>query len=479
MKFALLYYIKLAVFCIFHLCKENKRKELLGEKMVMVLIVVLGIAFLLLLVLKCKLHAFIALLIASIAVGVAAGMPLTDITASIQNGMGGTLGTVAIIVGLGAVFDQMLEASGGAQALAKSMIRFFGEKHAPLAFAVTGFIIAIPVFFDVGFIILLPLIYAVAYKTKRSVATFAFPLIISLCLTNAFVPPTPGPVATCSALDANVGWVIFFGIIISIPLTLVGYLYSIKYIDKHLFIPVPDYMIPEESNDENLPSFSSVILIIAVPILLILVNTGVDALVNEGILADSFFTQAAKFLGTSYIALLIAVLLSFYILGKRRGFHKEDLYEISSKAFLPVGLIILVTGAGGVFKQILLDSGVGDVIAQSVETIGLPPIILGYLVAVFIRVSQGSGMVAMITAAGIVSPLLAISPVSEMQRALVVLAIAAGSVAASHVNDSGFWLVCKYLNMTEGQTLKTWTFITAFLSLCSLVLVILLSLIIP
>lgn len=270
-----------------------------------------------------------------------------------------------------------------------------------------------------------------------------------------------------------------FGIIISIPLTLVGYLYSIKYIDKHLFIPVPDYMIPEESNDENLPSFSSVILIIAVPILLILVNTGVDALVNEGILADSFFTQAAKFLGTSYIALLIAVLLSFYILGKRRGFHKEDLYEISSKAFLPVGLIILVTGAGGVFKQILLDSGVGDVIAQSVETIGLPPIILGYLVAVFIRVSQGSGMVAMITAAGIVSPLLAVSPVSEMQRALVVLAIAAGSVAASHVNDSGFWLVCKYLNMTEGQTLKTWTFITAFLSLCSLVLVILLSLIIP
>ena len=478
MKFALLYYIKLAVFYIFHLCKENKRKELLGEKMVMVLIVVLGIAFLLLLVLKCKLHAFIALLIASIAVGVAAGMPLTDITASIQNGMGGTLGTVAIIVGLGAVFGQMLEASGGAQALAKSMIRFFGEKHAPLAFAVTGFIIAIPVFFDVGFIILLPLIYAVAYKTKRSVATFAFPLIISLCLTNAFVPPTPGPVATCSALDANVGWVIFFGIIISIPLTLVGYLYSIKYIDKHLFIPVPDYMIPEESNDENLPSFSSVILIIAVPILLILVNTGVDALVNEGILADSFFTQAAKFLGTSYIALLIAVLLSFYILGKRRGFHKEDLYEISSKAFLPVGLIILVTGAGGVFKQILLDSGVGDVIAQSVETIGLPPIILGYLVAVFIRVSQGSGMVAMITA-GIVSPLLAVSPVSEMQRALVVLAIAAGSVAASHVNDSGFWLVCKYLNMTEGQTLKTWTFITAFLSLCSLVLVILLSLIIP
>lgn len=318
-----------------------------------------------------------------------------------------------------------------------------------------------------------------AYKTKRSVATFAFPLIISLCLTNAFVPPTPGPVATCSALDANVGWVIFFGIIISIPLTLVGYLYSIKYIDKHLFIPVPDYMIPEESNDENLPSFSSVILIIAVPILLILVNTGVDALVNEGILADSFFTQAAKFLGTSYIALLIAVLLSFYILGKRRGFHKEDLYEISSKAFLPVGLIILVTGAGGVFKQILLDSGVGDVIAQSVETIGLPSIILGYLVAVFIRVSQGSGMVAMITAAGIVSPLLAVSPVSEMQRALVVLAIAAGSVAASHVNDSGFWLVCKYLNMTEGQTLKTWTFITAFLSLCSLVLVILLSLIIP
>ena len=171
----------------------------------MVLIVVLGIAFLLLLVLKCKLHAFIALLIASIAVGVAAGMPLTDITASIQNGMGGTLGTVAIIVGLGAVFGQMLEASGGAQALAKSMIRFFGEKHAPLAFAVTGFIIAIPVFFDVGFIILLPLFYAGAYKTKRSVATLAFPLIISLCLTNAFVPPTPGPVATCSALDANVG----------------------------------------------------------------------------------------------------------------------------------------------------------------------------------------------------------------------------------------------------------------------------------
>ncbi len=444
----------------------------------MILVVVLGIAFLLFLVLKCKLHAFIGLLIASIGVGIVVGMPLSDISASIQNGMGSTLGSVAIVVGLGAVFGQLLEESGGAQSLASAMIKRLGNERAPLAFAITGFIVAIPVFFDVGFIIMLPLIFAVASKTKRSVATFAFPLITALCITNAFVPPTPGPVATAGALEANMGYVILFGLIISVPLVIIGYLYSIKYIDRKVFIPVPEHVVLEDKGKENLPSFASVIMVIAVPIILILSNTGADALIKSSIIQESVFTQIIKFLGTSYIALLIAVLLSFYVLGKRRGFHKEDLLEISSKAFLPVGLIMLVTGAGGIFKQVLLDSGVGDVIASMVKEFGLPVILLGYIVAAFIRVSQGSGMVAMITAAGIVNPIIAVSPVSEMQKALIVLAIAAGSVMASHVNDSGFWLVCKYLNMTEGQTLKTWTFITTILSLCALVLVGILSLIV-
>lgn len=443
-----------------------------------ILVVVLGIAFLLLLVLKCKLHAFIALLIASIGVGIASGMSLGDISSSIQNGMGGTLGSVAIVVGLGAIFGQLLEESGGAQSLATAMIRKLGDKRAPLAFALTGFVIAIPVFFDVGFIILLPLIFAVANKTKKSVATYAFPLIIALCITNAFVPPTPGPVATTGALGANMGYVILFGIIISIPLTIIGYIYSIKYIDRKVMIPVPEYVVIEERDDKNLPSFGNVIFIIAVPILLILANTGVEALISSGIIKESFFTSVVKFLGTSYVALLIAVLLSFYSLGKKRGFHKEDLLEISSKAFTPVGLIMLVTGAGGVFKQILLDSGVGDIIAAVVTEFGLPVILLGYIVAAFIRVSQGSGMVAMITAAGIVNPIIMAAPVSEMQKALIVLAIAAGSVMASHVNDSGFWLVCKYLNMTEGQTLKTWTLITTVLSLCALLFVSLLSVVV-
>lgn len=449
------------------------------ENIMMLFIVLLGIGFLLFLVLKCKLHAFIALLIASIAVGIVAGMPFSDIAASIQTGMGGTLGTVATIVGLGAIFGQVLETSGGAQALAHTLIRKFGIKKAPLAFAITGFFIAIPVFFDVGFIILLPIIYAVAKDTKKSVATYAFPLIIALCLTNAFVPPTPGPIATCGALNANVGWVIFFGILISIPLTAIGYIYTMKYIDKKLYVPVPEHIILEKENEGDLPSFATVATVICIPILLILANTATDALLKVGIIQPSMITQIMTFLGTSYVALLIAVLIAFYILGKRRGFNKEDLLALSSKAFLPIGLIILVTGAGGVFKQILLDSGVGDVIAQSVTHIGLPPIILGFLVAMFIRVSQGSGMVAMITAAGIVAPILEVSPVSEMQLALIVLAIAAGSVTASHVNDSGFWLVSKYLGMTEVQTLKSWTVITTILAFCALAMILLLSVFIP
>ncbi len=445
------------------------------------ILLLVGIAFaillLLFLVLKLKIHAFISLLIVSIVVGIVTGMDFSGIIKSMQDGMGNTLGFVATVVGLGAIFGQMLEASGGAESIAKYLLKHFGEKRASWALVLTGFIVAIPVFLDVGFIILIPIIYELTKHSKRSILYYAIPLLAGLAVTHAFIPPTPGPVAVAEILDVQLGWIIIMGFIVGLPTAIIAGPIFGKYISKKIHITAPDYFAEKEPGpeQEGLPSFRTIILIIALPLLLIVFNSVAEVLYDKGILQNEVIYQTIGLLGHPFTALIISTLLAMYVLGIRRGFNKEQIMKLSNKALGPAGLIILVTGAGGVFKQILIDSGVGGMLAERLAESAMPPIVLAYLIAVVVRVIQGSATVSMITAAGIMAPLLTIFDLTQIDKALIVLAIAAGSTILSHVNDSGFWLVGKYLGMNEKETLRSWTVMETIISVVGFTFVLLLS----
>lgn len=432
-----------------------------------------GVVLLLLLVTRLKLNAFIALLITSMFIGIGAGMPVDVILESMQEGMGGTLGFVATVVGLGAIFGQILEHSGGASALAKYLLNKFGDENASWAMMITGFLVAIPVFFDVGFIILVPLVYALARKTGKSLLYYGIPLLTGLAVTHSFIPPTPGPIAVAEIVNADLGWVILFGVIIGIPTAIIaGPLFG-RYISKKIHVGIPDYMEWEESgisDDSELPSFGLIASIIAIPLVLILFNTLTNLLVDQQIIEAGIHTDVMRFLGHPFVALTIAVLMALYWLGSKRGTTREQLSELSIKAMQPAGIIILITGAGGVLKQVLIDSGVGDLLAVTMSDMGFPVIVLAYLIACAVRVTQGSATVAMITAAGISAPVIEQFSLSEPQIALVVLAIASGATILSHVNDSGFWLVNRYLGLSEKETLQSWTVMETIISVTGFLL---------
>ncbi len=318
----------------------------------LLLIVAVAVGSLLFMVLKLKINAFIALLITSMVVGVMAGMPLDTLLKSIQEGMGGTLGFVAIVVGLGAIFGQILESSGGAESLAHSLVKKFGKDKASWAMMITGFIVAIPVFLDVAFILLVPIIYALSRDTKKSLLYYAIPLLAGLAVAHSFIPPTPGPIAVAEILNVSLGWVIFMGIIIGFPITVIaGPLFGRYIAGKIHLVPPAEIVLNGNSHDggeRSLPSFRSIVLIIAVPLLLILLNTFISVLVDEQIVAKSLATDFVVFLGHPISALIIAALLSLYFLGIRRGKSKQQLLDLSTQALGPAGIIILVTGAGGV-----------------------------------------------------------------------------------------------------------------------------------
>lgn len=436
-----------------------------------------GIALLLFLVTRLKINAFISLLISSIFVGLAAGMPASTIIESIQNGMGGTLGFVATVVGLGAIFGQILEHSGGAEALAQTLLKKFGHENASWALMVTGFFVAIPVFFDVGFIILVPLVYALARDTGKSLLYYGIPLLTGLAVTHSFIPPTPGPIAVAEIIGADLGWIILFGFIIGVPAAILAGPIFGRYISKKIHVGIPDYinMEPHDDETETLPAFGLICAIISIPLVLILGNTLTEALVGAGMLAEGWIPTLFMFIGHPFVALIIAVLMALYWLGTRRGTDRSQLSDLSMEALKPAGVIILITGAGGVFKQVLIDSGIGKMMADSMADFGLPAIVLAYLIACAVRITQGSATVSMITAAGIMSPIISEFTFSEPHKALIALAIASGATILSHVNDSGFWLVNRYLGLTEKETLQSWTVMETIISVTGFVLALGLS----
>ncbi len=432
----------------------------------LMLSVIAGIASLLILVLYFRFPAFIALLLASIVTGLLAGLSAQKMITTIQEGMGSTLGFVATIVGLGSMFGAILEKSGGADAIARYLINKAGQNKSPLALGFTGLIISIPVFFDVAFILLIPIIYAIQKNTQKSLLMYAMPLLAGLAFGHAFIPPTPGPIAVAEIIGAEMGWVILTSIIIGIPtVILCGVLFG-KFIAKRIHIDSPELALVPSNEDANrnkrMPSFGLTIGIVFLPIVLILLKTCFDS----GLIGvnNTLVIELVALVGHPFSALIIANIVAWILLGIQKGYSANELSKISIQSMAPAGAIILVTGAGGVFKQVLVNTGAGKLLAELLLNAGVSVIFFAYLSAAIIRLLQGSATVAMITAASLLAPLLIAGMYSPLQMAAMVAAIAAGASIFSHVNDSGFWLVKQYLGLTENQTFKSWSLMTLFIS---------------
>jgi Gnt-I system low-affinity gluconate transporter len=421
-----------------------------------------GIILLLFLILKLKIPAFISLLIASIATGMLAGMDPGVVMDTVKSGMASTLGFVATVIGLGAIFGGILEHTGGATVLASWILSKTGEKKAPLALMLTGFLVSIPVFFDVGFIILFPMLVALHHKTGKSIIYYAVPLLAGLGVTHAFIPPTPGPLAVAEIIGAPLGWIVLIGIAIGLPTAYIsGILYG-KYLGNRLKISIPEITLLPNNNQKS-PTIKSVLPILLLPIIMIVVNTMIDSkLLTTGNAATD---SIAKMICHPFSALIFANLLAWYILGKGTGLNNKQLTDISTKSLYPAGIIILVTGAGGVFKQVLIDTGAGKMIAESMQAAGLSIIVFAYLASALIRILQGSATVAMITGAGLVAPMLASYSLSDIQLAALVISIASGATTASHLNDSGFWLVKEFMGLSEKDGMRTWTVTSSILGI--------------
>jgi gluconate transporter len=439
-------------------------------------LVFLAVATLLVLVLYVRLHAFVALLLTSLVVAVLGGIPLADIAGIVEDGMGSTLGYIATVIGLGAMVGEMLRQSGGAEQIAQTLLRTFGDDRAPWALSLTGLLVAIPVFFDVALILFIPLVYTLSERTGKSLLFYAIPLLAGIAVAHSFIPPTPGPVAVAGLLGADLGWVILFGVLAGVPSILVGGVLYGRYIGQQIHLDVPESMRedPDEGpeGDPSLPSFRQALSVIGLPLLLILGGTVSDVLLAEG----TTLRAAFSFVGHPFVALVLAVLLAFYVLGVRGGYAMDDVQQIATKGLEPVGLIILVTGAGGVLGQVLVETGVGDALADAMAASNLPVVVLAFLIAVVVRVSQGSATVSMVTAAGLVAPVFESGDYAAPVVGLTTIAIAAGATVLSHVNDSGFWLVSRYLGMDESETLRAWTVMETIVGVVGFLVVLGLSL---
>lgn len=415
-----------------------------------------GIALLLVLIIKGKLQPLIAILISALGIGLIAGMPVDLIVSTVTKGMGETLKGIALLVGLGSMFGAILEISGGAERVALTMMRRFGEKNAPWALGITGMVTAIPVFFDAGLIILIPLAFSIARRAKKSTLYFVIPLLAGLAVGHAFIPPTPGPVLVANILGVDLGLVIGLGLVCGFfAMVVAGPLFG-KFCGDHYDIPVPEqYLNTPEYDESKLPSFASVVGIILIPLVLILVNS-VLGQIPEGSWADSL-RPVFSFLGTPFVALLLATLAAMLILGCKNGYTMKELEKVMTKSLEPTGLILLVTAAGGVLRYMLQDSGLGDIIGGFVAAAPVPIVVVAFLIALAVRISVGSATVAMTMSAGMIAAMPITATLSPLHLACVVMAIAGGSTAFSHVNDSGFWLVKSLCNLDEKTTFKTWT----------------------
>ncbi|MBF8104255.1 GntP family transporter [Serratia liquefaciens] len=438
----------------------------------LLMIAVLGVVLLLLMVIKAKIQPFVALLVVSLLVALASGIPTGEVMKVMTAGMGGVLGSVTIIIGLGAMLGRMIEHSGGAESLAQRFSKALGPKHTVAALTIAAFILGIPVFFDVGFIILAPIIYGFAKVAKVSPLKFGLPMAGVMLTVHVALPPHPGPVAAAGLLNADIGWLTIIGLAICILVGVIGY-FTAKHLNRKTYPlsievleqlqlaapePAPEGKAPL-SDRINPPGAGLVAALIVIPIAIIMLGTVSATLLEPG----SALRDTLSLLGSPAVALMIALLLAFYFLAIRRGWSLQHTSDVMGGALPTAAVVILVTGAGGVFGKVLVESGVGKALADVLTTIGLPLIPAAFIISLALRASQGSATVAILTTGGLLSE--AVSGLNQLQLVLVTLATCFGGLGLSHVNDSGFWIVTKYLGLSVADGLKTWTVLTTILGL--------------
>lgn len=431
------------------------------------LIILFAIALQVFLTIK-KVSPFLSLLIVSIVAGLLLGLKPENLVKSVEKGVGSTLGGLALIICLGAILGKILEQSGAAEKISSTLINSFGKKNIQWAVLLTGFLIGIPLYYNAGFIILVPLVFTLAKKTGLPLLYIAIPMAAALSTTHCFLPPHPGPVVLVNAFSANIGKVLIYGIVIAIPAVIIAGPLLGKFLQKIKIDTATLFIAEEKSNNKELPEAIPSFLIALLPVILITL-----AVIAANFLpAGKLLQRILLFIGDSTIALLLSVLLAIYYFGIHAGKSMEIMMKYLSDAIAGIAMILLIITAGGIFKQVLIDSGTGDYIASFSSKWKMPPLIFGWLVTALLRVMIGSATVAGITAAGVVSPLVLSGVVSPE---LMVLAVGAGSVFGSHINDSGFWMFKEFFKLSLKQTFLSWTIMETLISIIGLAGVLLLD----
>ncbi|MEV3993292.1 gluconate:H+ symporter [Streptomyces sp. NPDC049837] len=436
--------------------------------------VLAGIAVIVLLITKFKLHAFLALTIGSLGLGAFAGAPLDATITSFTKGLGSTVSGVGVLIALGAILGKLLADSGGADQIVDTILAKAGGRAMPWAMVLIASVIGLPLFFEVGIVLLIPVVLMVAKRGGYSLMRIGVPALAGLSVMHGLIPPHPGPLVAIDAIGANLGVTLALGLLVAIPTVIIaGPLFS-RYAARWVDVPAPEHMIPQRTSEglERRPGFGATVATVLLPVVLMMVKALVDIVVDD---PENHVQRVTDVIGSPLIALLAAVLVGIFTLGRAAGFTKERISSTVETSLAPIAGVLLIVGAGGGFKQTLIDVGVGQMILDFSEDWSIPALLLAWLIAVAIRLATGSATVATISAAGLVAPLAA--DMSTSHAALLVLAIGAGSLFFSHVNDAGFWLVKEYFGMNVGQTVKTWSVMETIISVVGIVFVLLLSLV--
>lgn len=433
---------------------------------------VVGIAVLLILIIRFKLHPIISMMLSAVIIGVGAGMPLSMISETVEKGVGKTLQGIALLVGLGSMFGGILEASGGAQKIAETLIDKFGQKKAGWALGITGLVIGTTVFFEAGVVVLIPLVFSVVRTTKKSTLYYAIPLLAGLASGYAFVPPSAGSVLTANALDVNLGMMIMVGVPTAIISMLIAGIIWGGFIGNKIFAALPEDGNENVHSEKELPPFGLVLSVVLIPLVLILLGT-----ISKYVAIPQLIADILGFVGKPFFALTIATLAAMYFLGIRRGFTGAQIKAIFDKSLKPTGMILLVIASGGVIRWMLQDSGLGNIIGPILESSSMPLILIAFLIALLVRASVGSSIVAMTMASGIMASMPAVMETSMLYRAAMCCAICGGATALSHVNDAGFWLVGTFLHIDEKTTLKSWTVMETLIGISALIVSMIISIV--
>ncbi|MCM3601758.1 GntP family permease [Robertmurraya korlensis] len=442
-------------------------------------IVGVGIIALLILIMGLKLNTFISLIIVSFGVALALGMPLDEIVTTIEAGLGGTLGHLALIFGLGAMLGKLIADSGGAQRIAMTLVNKFGEKNIQWAVVAASFIIGVALFFEVGLVLLIPIVFAISRQLKISILYLGIPMTAALSVTHGFLPPHPGPTVIAGEYGANIGEVLLYGFIIAIPTVILAGPVFTKIAKKLVpasFTKTGNIASLGEQKTfklEDTPGFGISVFTALLPVILMSIATIITLLQKTLGFEDNSFLAMIRFIGNAGTSMLISLLVAVYTMGLARKIPIKSVMESCTTAISHIGMMLLIIGGGGAFKQVLINGGVGDYVAELFKGTSLSPILLAWIIAAILRISLGSATVAALTTAGLVIPMLG---QTDVNLALVVLATGAGSLIASHVNDAGFWMFKEYFGLSMKETFATWTLLETIISVAGLGFILLLSL---